>query len=733
MRRINLFVLIFSCFSLVLLQSKNAQQSYILNYSRDYNLKVELLRSESGQPGSYACKGRATLIPKSNDPNQVAPSLDTAQINNILTSAVLNNLDCETRQNCSLSVKTVKGTHPDVPSNVATFQLALKKKPAISTPEESYFPPQSPNISGQTSYPVGHGQLRKFMNQGHHELGNTGGIRNRRKIPMDLLLAEKNLNVDLIVGLSRTRPSSMTYELSQCSRGELEFIEGEMRKALHALDDDGFRGKVLAHKKIGHYSKAVQEKDYGFNIVKILWRKIKKKHDSALKNLANHVIACSKIAFKEIERKETAERAKRVAGALAAQQKNDHEYELRFQNYKEILHAHRSEVLGGGDPVKKKLVDFGEKLLAALDYNQACIPRLNYVVKTLRNDGVIREEKYRIGDKVKDCGHEYEIASDDIEVFSGNELQHYFHEQVVKSLDRSFAACPSDIKTISIGSLKCAYAANRANEYSLVSACLDFADSAFYMIKRMGSGIEQCKVDVQRALSFLSGNGEFPSNPVSFSDIYGRMKNQSLKENAGDVVEVLSRTVANAAVLFVAYMTAGVVIEAGAAVIPVITVAQKYLEPFVASITQGGGAVLERAVSSGVSIPQAAAIVIGQAAPVVKCVAEVAKVSYFAAQEGPGGGGHSLEKVDLVEEVKKIEPNKIHHILQKKHNWNKVVKNPNDWQEVAMIVNKVMKEGINGTYKGVFRKVLEICGQTVEVIYVKPDGVDIVISNAWVK
>ena len=44
-----------------------------------------------------------------------------------------------------------------------------------------------------------------------------------------------------------------------------------------------------------------------------------------------------------------------------------------------------------------------------------------------------------------------------------------------------------------------------------------------------------------------------------------------------------------------------------------------------------------------------------------------------------------------------------------------------------------MKEGIDGTYKGVFRKVLEVCGQTVEVIYVKPDGLDIIISNAWVK
>jgi hypothetical protein len=189
--------------------------------------------------------------------------------------------------------------------------------------------------------------------------------------------------------------------------------------------------------------------------------------------------------------------------------------EQQKKNYKEILRAHRSQDLGGDSYEKKRLVDYGKRLLEDFDTSNIVRDRLACVVKTLQNNGAFREQAYRVTSHVKQHGQEYDISADDFETFSGNELQHYFHNQVLQALDRGFVVCPSDLKTLSIGTLKCAYVANITQEYSLTNACLDFYDSALYMINRMGSGIAQCKIDVQRAINFLCGNGEFPINPIS--------------------------------------------------------------------------------------------------------------------------------------------------------------------------------------------------------------------------
>ncbi|MDR0299415.1 MAG: hypothetical protein LBI13_04960, partial [Streptococcaceae bacterium] len=87
----------------------------------------------------------------------------------------------------------------------------------------------------------------------------------------------------------------------------------------------------------------------------------------------------------------------------------------------------------------------------------------------------------------------------------------------------------------------------------------------------------------------------------------------------------------------------------------------------------------------------------------------------------------------LAPEVESIDENGIHHILQSSHNWGKVVEDPNDWNQVSKIVSKVMEEGTEGPYRGVFKKALEVNGKIVEVTYNKMENGEIKISDAWIK
>jgi hypothetical protein len=112
-----------------------------------------------------------------------------------------------------------------------------------------------------------------------------------------------------------------------------------------------------------------------------------------------------------------------------------------------------------------------------------------------------------------------------------------------------------------------------------------------------------------------------------------------LKETFGDGLEAISRAVANFVVIGIASVVAKAVAEVGAGVIAVtsIAVAQTYLAPFVSKISESGVAALEGVVASGISDSDYAAIVIGQAVPAMRCIAEVAKASYFAMQGQPPG------------------------------------------------------------------------------------------------
>jgi RHS repeat-associated protein len=85
----------------------------------------------------------------------------------------------------------------------------------------------------------------------------------------------------------------------------------------------------------------------------------------------------------------------------------------------------------------------------------------------------------------------------------------------------------------------------------------------------------------------------------------------------------------------------------------------------------------------------------------------------------------------LDDAFKKIDANKISHILQDKHLWSKVVKDPKNWGEVSGVMRKVMEEGTEEAYKGVYKKSLKIGDEIVEVTYNKTDDV-IQISDGWV-
>ncbi|MHB9941514.1 hypothetical protein CF065_07770 [Clostridium sporogenes] len=84
---------------------------------------------------------------------------------------------------------------------------------------------------------------------------------------------------------------------------------------------------------------------------------------------------------------------------------------------------------------------------------------------------------------------------------------------------------------------------------------------------------------------------------------------------------------------------------------------------------------------------------------------------YKFATKGTGNLGNKA--------ISELGSNKIHHILQEHHDWGKLVKDPKDWGQVSKIVSKVLNEGIEGSYKSVYSKTLNMGGNIVEVTYVK--------------
>lgn len=56
--------------------------------------------------------------------------------------------------------------------------------------------------------------------------------------------------------------------------------------------------------------------------------------------------------------------------------------------------------------------------------------------------------------------------------------------------------------------------------------------------------------------------------------------------------------------------------------------------------------------------------------------------------------------------------------MQDKHNWNKVVQNPKNRNNIKPIINSRIKNGAYDSYKSVSSKIINVNGHNVRVTYI---------------
>ena len=106
-------------------------------------------------------------------------------------------------------------------------------------------------------------------------------------------------------------------------------------------------------------------------------------------------------------------------------------------------------------------------------------------------------------------------------------------------------------------------------------------------------------------------------------------------------------------------------------------------------------------------------------------------------------GGKAIYTLNKIRQLNKgtyilqrVKADKVLHILYgsklSDHAWNKVVTNPNTWNEVSKVIANVLDNGIGLPYGTASSKVLNISGEVVQVTYgFGTDGL-IRIGDAWV-
>ena len=81
-----------------------------------------------------------------------------------------------------------------------------------------------------------------------------------------------------------------------------------------------------------------------------------------------------------------------------------------------------------------------------------------------------------------------------------------------------------------------------------------------------------------------------------------------------------------------------------------------------------------------------------------------------------------------------IDEGKKAHIMLEKHDWYKVVSDPNNWEQISKVIDKVWRKGVEssyGKYDTALKKTLEIKDEIVTITYKLIDGV-YRISDGWV-
>lgn len=131
--------------------------------------------------------------------------------------------------------------------------------------------------------------------------------------------------------------------------------------------------------------------------------------------------------------------------------------------------------------------------------------------------------------------------------------------------------------------------------------------------------------------------------------------------------------------------------------------------------------------------------------PVQVRIAEEA-INNLMEKTKPFGTARSLEAIkssfkvaivgieEILPEVAKLNSNDIHHILKPKHAWNRLVHDEKDWDSVARIISKILKEGTETPTHNpdVFEKILSIGQERVLVRFRKYSDSTIKVSNSWV-
>ena len=110
---------------------------------------------------------------------------------------------------------------------------------------------------------------------------------------------------------------------------------------------------------------------------------------------------------------------------------------------------------------------------------------------------------------------------------------------------------------------------------------------------------------------------------------------------------------------------------------------------------------------------------------------DAGKVENASAEE-LGKGDSETGKNEYREALDSLSDNNKHHILQEKHAWDKVVDDPDSWEEVSDVLNQVLEKGAETSYgntKNVFQKIYNINGSDVLVKYLYVNG-KLTISDA---
>lgn len=184
------------------------------------------------------------------------------------------------------------------------------------------------------------------------------------------------------------------------------------------------------------------------------------------------------------------------------------------------------------------------------------------------------------------------------------------------------------------------------NPAAFETFCHDFlkikvGKTAVYLLQRFMMGLEQGGIDVLSALRKKQRKGLSGFAPGFLQ----KVKNQSIKQTMGDMIQLLSKKIVHASAVIVAIAAIAITLEAGTTLATStagVIAAKKFFEPLELAINPDGSAAVTQAASSGISIWQAIANSLSQAIQTLYGLVEQADGWFWVM--GDGGGGKTAHK-----------------------------------------------------------------------------------------